>query len=413
MDEIVRYFVRYPEETQQYDVGPGTPIPTLGSATTVCDLYRIVGIAHNNLPDIGVVFTDTSAAVALSKIAEGGLCDVAEIEAAETALQALLLHERVHVLVPGLKISLGSNQFYVRKDPIKRTQVAFDLLALAGSRDWLVASEFVRFEGGVARTSTLAKSPLLGKSIDQTHDAKAYWSNDVAESLILVPEELRVPAYLTDSELLHGCRGDGFHRRFYHGLNISWAKAVGGVPKVVTSIDLPPLLAIVLNRLTNRQDLVAIVRELREELSPCRAELVDLNRIVTHSTDQADIERRSGRIAESFAAIIPESRLSGAQRIQRRLFSFQRLVRPLISLIAGFWTKNDTSIDAIAGSVNQISQEVLESDKIIDRTVTANMFSELTNTESVQSLMKHHFTTAELASLERSDRRRKSPTVKN
>jgi hypothetical protein len=362
----------------------------------------------------GGAFTDVCAVAAIARVAEGGITDVAELEAAETALQALLLHDIVHVLVPSPKLDMGNGLVsYMRQDVNSRTQFGFDLFSLAKSRDWLVAPEFLWVTDGVVVRSTLTKSPLVGKQVDQIRAGIKYSHDDVNEAINVAVESHGVPGYFTDPALIRSRRGDGFSKRFYHQIQQSWNNAVGDIPPIVCTFSLPPLLAVVLNRLNNRSDLQSVITDLRDELAPVREELREFNNIVTQSTSNAEIEARVRRITESFDAIVPESRLSGAQRRQRRILSIQGLVRPLIKFAMGFATKGGATLEdglKVAGGAREL---VIESKALIDRTITAQTFVGLLNTESLQSLVKHHFSEAEIASIEKSIRDRDRSSTKS
>jgi hypothetical protein len=99
MTDRSQYYVIRLDEVRGFGSGPSSPIPSLGAATTALDQYRTVAVALTNLPDLGAAFTDVHAVASISRVAEGGIADVATLEAAETALQALLLHDIVHVLI--------------------------------------------------------------------------------------------------------------------------------------------------------------------------------------------------------------------------------------------------------------------------------------------------------------------------
>jgi hypothetical protein len=356
MDDQSRYLVLYPDEVRGFGSGPSSYIPTFGAAATAVDQYRTVAVASTNLPDLGAAFTDVHAVTAIARVAEGGITDVVELEAAETALQALLLHDIVHILIPSPKIGTGNGVIsYLRQDEKQRTQFGFDLFALAKSCDWLVAPEFIQVTDGVFAKSTLPESPLIGMPVEDIRSGtKKYWNEEVVEAINVTVESHGIPAYFTDPALVRSRRGDGFSKRFYHRMRQSWDKAVGDIPPIVCTFALPPLLAIVLNRLNNRADLRSIVVDLRAELAAVRTELRDFNNLVTQSTSSSDIEASVRRIVESFDAIVPESRLSGAQRRQRRILSIQGLVRPLIKFAMGFATKTGATLEdglKIAGGV--------------------------------------------------------------
>ncbi len=395
------YVVTRPEETRGLTAGPSSFIPSTGVATTAVDQYRVVGIHSTNYADLGVAFTDIAAAIALSKIAEGGISSIHDLERAEMALQAILLHNIVHLISPAPKVDFGNGFIsYERQDIGARTQFAFDLFALAKSRDFLIAPEFLKIEGAQVVSSTLPKSIFLKKTINEINIGDAYWSDDVCLAINSSVSQHGIPAYLTDPRLLRTRRGDGFHKRFYSSLNISWNKAIGDLPPVHCTFSMPPLLSIVLDRMSSRNKLLETLISLRDELAPVRAELIELNQIVTSSANIGEIVKRTQHITQSFDAIISESMMSRSQKIQRRFAVVQGLVRPIINFMAGFVMKTGTSYEDIIASGDNLQSKVLESRSIIDRTVTAKMFSHLVNIESLQNLVKFHFSNSEINAIE-------------
>ena len=390
------------DETRAQGSTASSPIPTFGAATTAIDQYRTVGIYETNLQELNVALTDVNAVIAISKVAEGGLSDVGEIEAAETALQALLLHDIVHVVVCGPKIELENGLVtYLRTDDGMRTDFGFELFQLASSRDWIISPEYAAVKGGRVFASSLEKSPSVAHAVEELRLRQVpYWNADIAEAVNATIQEHGIPAYLSDPWLLRTRKGDGFPKRFYHRMRVSWDQAVGDLPPIVCTFALPPLLAIVLDRLNNRAELKSEIVALREELTEVRLELHQLNELVTHSASQAEIDARIRHIDASFDAIVPESRLSGSARRQRRLVSVHRLVRPIVRFMAalhqgiGYGDMVD-----IAGDMNKI----FESRSVVDRTTTARAFSGLLReVEALQSLVKHHLTEFEVNAIENS-----------
>ena len=398
------YFVTRHDETRATGSPASSDIPTLFAATKAFDQYRTVGICETNLNELNVAFTDVGAVSAICKIAEGGIADYREIEAAETALQALLLHEVVHVIIPAPKVEFDSGRItYVRLDAGLRTNFGFDLFGLAQSRDWLIAPEFARIEGDQFVSTSLADSPILGQRLLALSERRVpYWNNAIVDAVNAAIQDHGIPAYLTDPALSRGRRGYGFPKRFYHRMRISWDKAVGDMPPIVCTFTLPPLLAVVLDRLNNRADLRIVVAELREELKEVRAELLRLNNTLTLSTSQSEVEGMVRHIEESFSAIVPKSRLSDAQRMRRSLGIVHYLTRPILKFMAAFAKGTGVSMSDLTGFVYNDLEKVFESRAIVDRTITATTFSGLLRTEAIQSLVKHHLSTTEINAVERS-----------
>jgi hypothetical protein len=383
MEDRTSYFVINYDETRGAGSGPSSFIPTLGAASTALDQYRTAGIHSTNLHELGAAFTDITAIAALAKVAEGGLASVRDLEAAETALQALLLHDIVHVVIHAPKVDYGTGMIsYSRWDQRARSNFAFELMGLAAGRDFLVAPEFLRADGGVVVSATFTNSPLIGRRLDTMTPGYQYWSPNIADAINAAIAQQGIPAYLADSLLIKSRRGDGFAKNFYHRLRISWDKATEGIPPIECAFNVPPLLAIVLNRLNNRQDLKAVLVALREELVPVRAELREFSSIVTASTTQQEVARRVKRLNESFDAIMVEASLTSAERVQRGLALVQRLTRPIIKFMAGFVTKTGPSLDDLLGVASTPSL-LVEYQSVVDRTVTARTFSGLVRVEAV------------------------------
>lgn len=400
------YIVTGLDETRAGGSGPSTPIPTFGAPTTAIDQYRTVGILDTNIGSLSVALTDISSVAAIAKIAEGGIVSYREIEAAEVALQALLLHDYVHVVTHAPKVEFENGLItYARLDSGMRTDFGFDLFQLANSRDWIIAPEYIHEQDGRIIDSSLCNSPLLGKTLDEIHDQDHrinYWSDEIADAINATIQEHRVSLYLSDNGLTKARRGDGFSKHFYHRMRISWNKAVGDMPPIVCTFTLPPFLAIVLDRLNNRADLKSVVKDLREETEGARAELFQLNDLVTSSQSQSEIENQIRHLEQSFDAIVAESRLSGAQRVRRNISVVHRLARPIVKFLAAFATNAGVPYDDIVQYAGKIEELVLESRAVVDRTVTAKTFSNLIQTEAIQSLVQHHFTPAEIAAIEQS-----------
>lgn len=407
IEDKTSYIVTSPDEVRGLGGGASSYIPTLGAATSAIDQYRTVAVHQTNLPELGAALTDVTAAAALAKIAEGGLSSHRELEAAETALQALLLHERVHVLTHAPKVDHGNGLVtYARQDAGRRTNLAFQLMNLAGSRDFLIAPEFLRVKDGRVVSSTSIRSPLVGKMADQLAQGRPYWSEDVEDAINVAIEMHGIPAYLTHPALVRTRLGEGFAKQFYKRIRQPWDQAVGQMPKIVCTFSLPPLLAITLDRLNNRADLASVLADLRDELAPVRRELLEFNQVVTASTTETEVEARVRRINESFDGIVPEARLTDVQRRRRMALSIQKLARPLIKFAAGFVTKSGASFQDALNAAGGVADAVEESGALVDRTVTAKTFAGLLrDTEALQALVKYHLSPVEIQAIEKSMRK--------
>lgn len=405
----VLYIVTHEDEGRAPGMmaGAGSFIPSIGIATTAIDQYRTVGIYSNNLRDLGVAVTDVPSMAALSKIAEGDVRSAHDLQAAETALQALLLHDYLSVISWSPKVIYSNGLVtYGRSDFGVRTPLAFELAALAEGRDWLVAPEIVRESDGIIASSSLGESSLLGQQVAIVAGHKSGYDYDdraVIEGVTASLFEHGLPSYLSSPALTAPRNGGGWEKRFYHKMRISWDAATQGLPAIVCAVNPPPLLAIVMHRMKRREDLLDVLRELRAELAPVRAELQQLNAVLTSARSQRDIEMLSKRWDESFASIVAESRLSDSERFRRRVGIVHQLgkaiLRPMVALFTG---RTGMTLSALQQHTGPIEELVKATDILADRTVTAATFSKLLQTEALQDSMKRIFYSSELASIDRS-----------
>ena len=106
-------------------------VPTLGYPTGALDLYRLVDFVQTGHEDVNACMTDIDSCVGLSRVIEGPIQSARDLIAAESALQVLMWHERVDVLVPGYKAEHnGAFIGYARIEP-ERSQLSFDLFQRA------------------------------------------------------------------------------------------------------------------------------------------------------------------------------------------------------------------------------------------------------------------------------------------
>jgi len=328
-------------------------------------------------------YTDVATCNALARLVEGEIRSVDELKAAEVALQILMWHDRVDVLVPAFKYYMEGLVSYARADQ-PRSQLAFDLFAPCVPHDQIYAVERVEVVTGVISQSTLPGSPLIGRILE---DAKADYlrtSQLQAAMLAAIPMHMRVPAYFTDPaiEVYTGKRG--FFGQFYATLDAQWEQSMSVVPDIDAAIPLPPLLAIVLTRATSRDDIPRAIVEVREELELVRREMLRLNDVVQGAGRQKDVEAQVREAQNSFAAALPASR--------RPPVSF---LFPLLKLYKAAKTPLDALIKVLNPNYSPGDPRI-----IANRTVTGRVFSKLLATDSMHSLVTYFFTDAEKKNLQ-------------
>ena len=395
-------FVLAPDSTTG-TYSSGAYVPTLGSKGQAIDLYRCADYQSDGW-ERGLSFTDVMSASALAKLIEGPITKYEELLAAETALQALLLTENPQIYVPSVKMFDAKRNYesYMRADYGLRSELAFRLFDYPDSWDFLAASGIVHANEGLIVSASDSHSRMVGKGVDKIKFQDLNNGKISENTALVLAMTVGVPGYFSDGQTIRANRGDGFQKRFYSTLNESWKSAVSGIPPVICSFTLPPLLAIVLDRASSRQNIPEEITDLRAELACVRGELLDLNDLVCGAAGQAEIERRVARIDQSFAGMMPESRLMSSERIQRTITKVQSLARPLIKLASGFFLNNGGDLNDTLSNGHDFVTASTRTEKLVDRTITAQEFWKYLKTDSVQSLVQHHFSTSEILWIERS-----------
>ena len=371
--------------THHEEMGPGSAlIPTIGYATSAADMYRVGSIVGTGHEGWNSCYTDVATCNALARLVEGEVQSIDDLKAAETALQILMWHDRVDVLVPAFKFYMDGLVAYARTDQ-KRSQLAFDLFAPCAPQDTIFAVERVHVVTGVISQSTLISSPLVGKIFQDVKADYLQTSPMQAATLAGVPIQMRVPAYFTDPAIESFTGKRGFFGKFYADLEMQWGKSMDVVADIDAAIPLPPLLAIVLTRAKTRDDIPKAMLEVRGELEPVRAEMLRLSDVVQGAGRQRDIEERIKDAQNSFAAALPASRYK------------QSFLFPLLKLYKAAKTPLDAMIKMINPSYSPEDPRI-----VANRTVTGRVFRQLLNTDSMHSLVSYFFTDAEKTNLERS-----------
>ena len=368
---------------------PGPYIPTLGHPTSASDLFRVVGIHATGHEDWNSCFTDFTAPASLGRLIEGEVRSVDDLRAAEVALQALMWHERVDVLVPAFKTGHGQFVGYTREnDP--RTQIAFDLFAAVAAYDQIFAVEEVSVVEGIVRQSNLDGSGVEGMPFEQAKAGYLDRSPFQAAALSEIPIHFGVPAYFAHPNLRPYSGKRGFFGEFYTSVSRQWDEAMRVVPDIQEVIPVPPLVAIVLDRAATRSDLPASILALREELAPVRTEMLRFSDMVRGAYNQVQVEAQCKEIRASFAAAFKASRRTD-----------QSFLLPLLKLYKAVKSPLDPLIAALNPDYEPGDPRV-----IADRTLTARTFARLLKVDAMHSLLANMLSESEIKKLERSASRR-------
>lgn len=145
--------------------------------------------------------------------------------------------------------------------------------------------------------------------------------------------------------------------------------------------------------------------ELREELKVVRDELTYLNGRVESGIHQRDLENMVQRVEQSFESIVPESRLSAVAKRRRKIAIVYKLAKPILSKLSGNLIDGGIPVSDLFALAETSKNALLETEQLVDRTVTAKKFSQLLHTENMQFLSRHLLSNAEVDAIESSLRR--------
>ena len=373
-------------------------IPTWGHIASAFDLYRTVAIhSVKNKPN-SWCFTDTETAGALGRIIDGPIKSFKDIEKAESALRAILLHDYIEILIPCVKTANGEFTSYLRFDKEERNQAAIAAFNAAPCRDFLLATKCVNISKGQIVGSSNAKSPIVGLPTEGEAKIFKEISAQISETASTLPLSVEASTYYNNKNFISplasgdACFIDSLYRRIYK----PWMEIAQSGPSLFIETKLPPFLAIVLSRANNRTDLPDVITALREELEPIRCDLNRMNALLDGTMSQADLQKQVQNINESFDAIVAESLLTASERRSRRILSVFNSVKPVRQLYSITAYPLTFDLNKFKETFNSISEAVRKNSRIISRCNTATKFAELLRTDSVRETILTHFTEFEV-----------------
>ncbi|PTB83309.1 hypothetical protein C9986_00010 [Pseudidiomarina aestuarii] len=398
MHPNIKYLVTRPDESATQS-GMSTYIPTLGHPASAIDIYRTVGVHSIENKPPSWCFTDLEAAAALGRVVDGPIKSGSDIDGAESALRAILLHEYTEVLVPCVKASSeGGLAQYLRLDKKIRNDAAFSAFQVANSFDRLVATEWVTLSNGKFVESSNSQSSLVNTDLELFDAQYQSIVKTVGELAHAFPSQLGATTCFANPQLeaYMNAGAAGFIDELYRRVYRPWHEVAQSVPALHLDLKLPPLLAIVLSRAPWREQIPEVLKELREELGQLRSELNSLNVMIDACMSQADIIAQTQRVNESFDAIVPEALLTPAKLRWRRIvsvFNFVRPVRQLYSIAADPLSADPDKFFELVQSARNV---VAKDSRIVSRSIPAAKMAELLKVGNIRESITTHFSEQEV-----------------
>lgn len=368
-----------------YGQGPGASIPTLGAPASASDMFRVVGYTKSGHEGWNSCYTDAYTCQSLSKLVEGEILEWAQIEAAETALQILMWHDRVDIMVPAFKAKQSNFSHYFRCEE-SRSNLSYELFRPCSPYDVFYAIEEVDVENGEIKKSNYKHSSIIGRELGAVKNSYLKTTPLQSEIFSTLPMDMGVPAYFSDPHIQKFFDKRGHFGQFYGAINKNWQGSSSIIPDIDSNFLLPPLTSIVLTRAKSRDEIPQAIFSLRDELLAVRQEMLGFSESIKSEKSQAEIEERCKKIKESFEATFPASRHKES-----------KVILPLLQLYKAFKSPVDTLLELLNPNFVPNNPKI-----IANRTVTGKMFSNLLVTEAMYSLLNRFFTQAEIRNLERS-----------
>lgn len=394
-----KYYVSRPDESHASGSPTSPYVPTIGHIASSIDIYRTIGIAEISDRPESWCFTDTDAAGALGRLIDGPIESRSDIEKAESALRAILLHDFVDVVVPCVKANNGSGFLgYTRFDKGQRNAASFAGLNVAPCRDLLMASEFIDVRQGEITASTNPNSKLIGASIEDYTANYHHLVTECAEVANAFPMDVDGATYFAMSEFQSALKKGpaSFIDELYNRIEKPWTSIAQSGPILFVDLKLPPLVSIVLSRAQSREAIPSVLAALREELANVRSDLNYLNQMLGSSMTQADLQALIKRINASFDAIVPEALLTKAERRSRRIMSVFDFFKPLVQLYSIAVDPLSADPDKLMELIESIRGAMLNNQRIVSRSVSAAKFAELLRVDSIRDIVTSHFTNEEI-----------------
>ncbi len=257
-------------------------------------------------------FIDLSSIDSLNRIVMGPLKSYQDILGAEVALRGLIFHDGINILKPSFKNEYFNDAFgnSFISNPSEESETEFggiqNILTDAnrsdhiGAIDWLISFKNHDVADKYIENHNLRREKLL-KEQDEINDNFAFFAlcyeRGKFEFIANTTEEYFKDICKTDEHLLNNFLrripvagyatyfSDIAYRSYLHKLEKNnpiqffkpidekWKEKTASLLNYIVKIPMQPLLAIVLNRASTREDIPEEIISLREEFSEARSQL--------------------------------------------------------------------------------------------------------------------------------------------
>lgn len=273
---------------------------------------------------------DTTAISALDAIVVGPVTSWDQLDAAELAIRAIVLHERLYWLQPALLVVRPESTVKGNSPPViqdgghivypryEEPQAIMEVLRQAAASSYAVYSSWLYVKDNVPReghefwvrnydrlmsNDPLAVAQLFRQSFEIDYFRDSYFAS---------PKAIGAGAYFGsandrsyETQLMQG-HASALPEKALKLLDEEWKKNISG-EGIGLNIKLGPFLALTLSRATYRYDIPRVVSELREEFRKSRGEFWQLFTEPLTEKRAVVAIRKLRNIERAVQAIIPAS----------------------------------------------------------------------------------------------------------
>ena len=272
--------------------------------------YGLTGVAYEagtppntswNDRDYGpnTAVLDTNAITALDSIVTGPVTSWDQLDAAELAVRAMVLHERIYWLMPSVLVISPQNIVrgtspavvedggHVVYPRYKEPDAIMDVLRLFGASSYSVFKSYVYVKDNIPIggdefwVSNYDRLRSMDSNVVEEVFKESFNIDFIRDSYFASPKAIGAGSYFGssndreyESNLMKN-RTSALPEKALRLLDENWRDSVSG-SGIGLNIRLGPFLAIVLSRSESRNDIPKVITELREEFQKSRKEFWDL-----------------------------------------------------------------------------------------------------------------------------------------
>ena len=174
-------------------------VPTFACPAFVSDPATTNRVVTTGFEGLSACFIDRAAGEALARVVTGPIETLADLEAAEAALQAIVFHDHISIIAPAVMNRTTKGESVHRFDTTHSNALETVLAAMDVS-DQLVIVEHVATKDGII-TQTNLSDEIVGTSLDDVADEYLLRRPLAGATLSQLPSEYRLPAYFAAPDM--------------------------------------------------------------------------------------------------------------------------------------------------------------------------------------------------------------------